>query len=87
MKNKLIPATELSRDLTLFHLVMMGLGMMIGAGGAYNFARIGIGGGGCSCIRLQPWRFNREKSAPSRIVNQKIHIVIYEPIKLCEGFL
>ena len=26
------PQTELSRELTLFHIVMMGLGMMIGAG-------------------------------------------------------
>jgi len=25
-------SSELSRDLTLFHIVMMGLGMMIGAG-------------------------------------------------------
>ena len=89
--DKPIVTTELSRDLSLFHLTMMGLGMMIGAGvflgignairiagpggvlltfalntllalftamsyaelssaipragGAYNFARIGFGGG------------------------------------------
>ncbi len=27
-----VMATELSRDLTLFHVTMMGVGMMIGAG-------------------------------------------------------
>ena len=32
MEDKLTPKTELSRDLSLFHLTMMGLGMMIGAG-------------------------------------------------------
>jgi L-asparagine transporter-like permease len=30
--NKSSVSSELSRDLTLFHIVMMGLGMMIGAG-------------------------------------------------------
>ena len=32
MKDNLAPKTELSRDLSLFSLTMMGLGMMIGAG-------------------------------------------------------
>jgi APA family basic amino acid/polyamine antiporter len=32
VEGNLTPSTELSRDLSLFHLTMMGLGMMIGAG-------------------------------------------------------
>ena len=32
MANKEKPASELSRELTLFQITMMGLGMMIGAG-------------------------------------------------------
>jgi len=48
MTNKTEPKSELSRDLTLFHITMMGLGMMIGAGvfiGVGNtLHRVGPGG-------------------------------------------